>query len=196
MKTSGSLVIVFLLWAGVSAGDDKNGSYAIRGAGLIDCQTYLVEKERQSQAYIMMGGWIDGYLTGINQLSDDTYDITPYQSTEIIAKIVETHCQNNSEHRLFTVVSSIAAQLHDDRISMSSELITINVDDKSARLYRETIRRMQSRLVSIGFYDDVVAGEFNAATLEAIKAYQKSIGYEATGFPDQATLWKLFAEKS
>ena len=142
----------------------------------------------------MMGGWIDGYLTGVNQLSDETYDITPFQSTELIATIIDNHCQKNREHRLFTVMSSIAAQLRADRIATASELLTISVDGKTTRLYREAVRRMQVKLAAKGHYDGTPTGDFNTATLNAVEAYQESIDFSPTGFPDQATLWKLFAE--
>jgi hypothetical protein len=195
-KTIGKVLLAAtLVLTGAAFGGDKSGNFAIRGAGMIDCNTYLQEKEQQSQAYIMIGGWIDGYLTATNQLSEETYDITSFQSTELLATVLQNHCETNGDHRLFTVLSSIAAQLKDDRLVERSETVTVQVDDKSTRLYSETIRRMQSRLKEAAHYQGGVTGRFDAATLAAVKAYQESIGYTPTGFPDQATLWKLFADQ-
>ena len=72
-------------------------------------------------------------------------------------------------------------------------MVTVQVDDKTTRLYRETIRRMQVRLKDTALYSEAATGDFDETTLAAVKAYQTSIGYVPTGFPDQATLWKLFA---
>jgi len=173
---------------------DAAGNFAVRGAGLIDCATFLDEKERKSEAYIMIGGWLDGYLTGVNELVDQTYDITPYQSTELLITIVENHCRTHGTERLFTVLRSIGTQLHDERIDSASELVNINVDGRRVRLYRETIRRMQTKLAQTDLYTGETSGQFDSATLAAIEAYQDRIGYEPSGFPDQATLWKLFTE--
>lgn len=183
-----------VFFCSVALAGDPAGNFAVRGAGLIDCQTYVQEKEQASDAYIMMGGWMDGYLTGMNQLSEQTYDLTPYQSTELLAKVVDGHCRRHPDHRLFTVLSSIASQLRDERIGEGSRLVDVRVDGRSTRLYRETIRRMQSRLLSSGVYDADPSGQFDSDTLSAVMAYQESIGFAATGFPDQATLWKLFAD--
>jgi len=186
------LTLTFLA-AGPAFAGEADGRHAVRGAGVVDCATFLAEKRATSDAYVMMGGWIDGYLTAYNQLSESTYDITSYQSTELLVTVIEGHCADHPEHRLFTVVSSIAEQLRDQRLREASPILNVRVDGKATRLYRETVSRMQSRLGDAGHYDGEASGNFDAATLAAVQSYQASIGYEPTGFPDQATLWKLFA---
>ena len=188
------LLAVSISFSAAAFAGDSTGSFAVRGAGLIDCATFLDEKEEQTEAYIMIGGWIDGYLTAFNQLSERTYDVTPFQSTEMLVTIIENHCRKFGDHRLFTVVTSMADQLRNDRLSQRSELVTVRVDDKDTRLYKETIRRMQIELQEHGHLTESATGRFDTPTLNAIKAYQESIGYVPTGFPDQATLWKLFAQ--
>ena len=182
-----------LLAAGPAFAGDGEARHAVRGAGVVDCATFLAEKGAASDAYVMMGGWIDGYITAYNQLSESTYDITTFQSTELLVTVIEGHCEDNPEHRLFTVVSSIAEQLRDQRLREASPILNVRVDGKATRLYRETVARMQARLGEGGHYDGPASGNYDAATLEAVQSYQASIGYEPTGFPDQATLWKLFA---
>ncbi|WP_405224900.1 peptidoglycan-binding domain-containing protein [Lentisalinibacter sediminis] len=182
-----------LLAAGPAFAGDGEARHAVRGAGVVDCASFLAEKGAASDAYVMMGGWIDGYITAYNQLSESTYDITTFQSTELLVRVIEGHCEDNPEHRLFTVVSSIAEQLREQRLREASPILNVRVDGKATRLYRETVARMQARLGEEGHYDGKASGNYDAATLEAVQSYQASIGYEPTGFPDQATLWKLFA---
>ncbi len=186
-------IALMLLVAGAARAGDADGHHAVRGAGVVDCAAFLAEKEANSEAYVMIGGWIDGYLTAYNQLSDATYDITSYQSTELLVTVIEGHCEGNPEHRLFTVVGSIAEQLREQRLREASPILNVRVDGKATRLYRETVARMQARLGESGYYDGPASGNYDAATLEAVQSFQTSIGYEPTGFPDQATLWKLFA---
>jgi len=169
--------------------------YAIRGAGLIDCQTYMTEAEKQSSAYLMIGGWIDGYITGVNQYAADTYDVTSFESTELFAEILNNHCKKNPEDRLFPVINSIIAQRWDSRIKEQTPLVGVKLGEFSVQIYRESIVRMQQRLAEKGFYTAKASGQFDADTITAIASYQETLdGYAATGFPDQATLWALFAE--
>ena len=78
-----------------------DGAFAVRGAGVVDCKTFLAEREKRSRAYLMMGGWIDGYLTGVNQYAQDTYDATSFESTELFAQIIADHCKTHPNDRLF-----------------------------------------------------------------------------------------------
>ena len=172
-----------------------SGKYAIRGAGLIDCKTYLEEQQKQSKSYLMIGGWIDGYITGINQYSDDTYDATSFESTELFAELIKNHCQDHPDDRLFPVVNSIVKQRWQSRITEETPRIGITLGEQHVGMYRETLNRIQARLAEKGFYDAPATGEFDAETITAIAAFQETLeGYKATGFPDQATLWALFAE--
>lgn len=169
------------------------GDFAVRGAGLVDCRTYLTERKQQSRAYVMMGGWIDGYLTGINQFAPDTFDVASYESTELYAKLVAERCKTRPEDRLFTVMDAIVKRHWADRITRRSPRVTITGNGRTIRLYRATIERLQTRLKNRGFLASTATGTFDAATRRALSAFQKTLkGYKPTGFPDQATLYMLF----
>ena len=173
----------------------ESGKYAVRGAGLIDCKTFLEEQAKESKAYLMIGGWIDGYITAVNKHAEDTYDATSFESTELFAELIKNHCQKNPDDRLFPVVNSIIHQRWDARLTEPSRHVGIQLGEQSVRLYEETLRRIQARLAEKGFYELPATGEFDAKTITAIAAFQETLeGYEATGFPDQATLWALLVE--
>lgn len=196
MKRSQIWVIFLACLAplGAYAADDS-GKYSIRGAGLIDCKTFLQEQEKQSPAYLMMGGWIDGYITGINQHASETYDATSFESTELFVEIVKNHCQKNLQDRLFQVINSIIAQRWESRIKRQTPFVSVNLGEQSVRMYRETIVRMQKRLAEKGFFELPATGQFDVATISALASFQETLeGYKATGFPDQATLWALFSQ--
>lgn len=171
------------------------GRYAIRGAGLVDCQAFLAEQQKRSPEYLMMGGWIDGYITGLNQYTDDTYDATSFESTELFVEIVKNHCEKNPADRLFSVVNSIITQRWESRIKYETRLVGVTLGEKSVQIYRATIVRIQERLATKGFLKTPPSGAFDAETVNALASFQQTLeGYEADGFPDQGTLWKLFTE--
>jgi peptidoglycan hydrolase-like protein with peptidoglycan-binding domain len=58
-------------------------------------------------------------------------------------------------------------------------------------LYEEVLRRVQQKLASAGFYRGPIDGTYDAKTRKAMQAYQTSVNLQPTGFPDQATLWRL-----
>src|SRR5690606_13606724 len=183
------------LAAGPAAwGADQQGLFSIRGAGLLTCATFVAERDKASDAYLMMGGWLDGYITGVNELADDTFDITPFQSTELVSLLVYRHCRDNGDDLLFAVVNTLLARLHDQRLSSASPHADVRVGDRQMRLYVSVIRDIQSALVRKGLLSESADGAWDDATTSALSRYQASVGLESSGFPDQTTLWHLLRE--
>jgi Putative peptidoglycan binding domain len=191
-------LICFILLAVTPMGTQAatpSGAFAVRGAGVIDCKTFLVERKKRSRDYLMMGGWIDGYLTGINEYAPHTYDVASFESTELYAQIIADYCRKHPTVSLFAVMNSIVRERWKNRILERTPSVALTLGGQHARLYQETIRRIQERLASKGFYNSKPTGAFNAETMSAIAAFQKTLhGYKATGFPDQATLYLLFSQ--
>lgn len=186
----GAMVAVSVLAPQLYAAD-ADGRFAIRGAGLLNCQNFIEERAKESPAYIMIGGWIDGYITGINQHLGDTYDITSFESSELIAQVLQNHCEDNPDDRLFTVLNSLFTKVEEDRIRSAGAPVIVEVGERSTRLYRPTVVRIQAALAELGLYTDEPTGFYDTASAEAMREYQASLNFEPTGFPDQATLWHL-----
>jgi AcrR family transcriptional regulator len=171
--------------------EDSTGNHAVRGAGLIDCERFVEARAAQSDAYLVVAAWVDGYITGINQHAPDTYDVLSFESTELLMALLDQHCKQNPADPIFGVLDRLFSQLWPDRLIEGSDKIELAVGEREGRHYAAFIARLQQRLKDEGFYAGDASGEFTPATIEGISRYQKSVGLEATGFPDQTTLWRL-----
>lgn len=170
---------------------DASTKFALKGAGFLPCQLFVAEREKRSNVYYLIGGWVEGYVSAYNQLTADTYDITSFESLELLLGVIDNHCRANATDPLFRVVASIVNQISDDRIVAESPMVEIAEGEAKTRLYRETIGRIQTALTELGLYKDAIDGRWTDATRAALIAFQSDIGFETTGFPDQATLWRL-----
>ena len=56
----------------------SEGQYGARGAALVSCEIFERERKAQSELYRMLGSWVDGYITGINQQTPGIYNITSF----------------------------------------------------------------------------------------------------------------------
>jgi hypothetical protein len=175
---------------------DGEGRFSIRGAGLLTCDIYVKEREQHSEIYYMIGGWLDGYITALNQFAPDTYDITSFESTELLTYLIDDFCRKNPKDRLFSVVNSIFLKLKKDRLRTGSILVTVKVGDRQVQLYREVLRRVQEQLKHRGLYQGQVDGEFEPQTQKSIASFQRQQKLNPTGFPDQKTLWRLLRAES
>jgi len=196
MKRISFLLLCCLLVPATALGADKDGRFAVKGAGLGNCQAFVAAHKDKTNAYFVFGGWLDGYMTAVNKYSSDTFDIVSWESTELLAALINNHCQKNPNDNYFRVVDSMLVLLKEDRLRESSPLVSAEVDDRTVKVYRSTLRRIQLALRDLGHYDGAVDGQFGPKTQAAIAAYQKSQGMEPSGLPLQLTLLKLLRPSS
>ena len=186
-----AIFLYLVVFSTLSYSADKNSNFSLKGSGLLTCSLYVQEREKQSKVYYLIGGWVEGYISAYNRFSEDTYDITSFEHTELLTKVIANHCKGNLNDRLYSVVNSILEQISVDRIQTMSDQKIITVGERTTHLYQETINRIQIKLKEKGFLKKAPNGEYDAETIGAVMDFQKSIQFEATGFPDQTTLWRL-----
>lgn len=188
---AGALVAAGLLLAQAATAADDKGQFGVRGAGLIKCSVFESEREARSQIYQLVGAWIDGYITGANQHAGDTYDIVSFESTELLAAVVSENCKRNPEAPVFAVLRAVVAQAGQSRLRAPSKKVEVAIGERKVLLYEEVLRRVQQKLAAAGFYRGPINGTYDANTQKAMQAFQTSVKLQPTGFPDQATLWRL-----
>ncbi len=185
------LLLCVVFHASATLAADAHNRFSIRGVGLLTCEIYENERAAKSASYQIFGGWIDGYITGVNQYAPETFDILSFESSELITELLSAHCKAHPQDLIFAVLNSMFIKLQDDRIQQASSYIDVTIDSRSVRLYEDVLRRLQTRLKEDGYYTGEITGTFGENEHAALAAFQASIGLESTGFPDQVTLWKL-----
>ncbi len=172
---------------------DSGGQFAVEGIGASTCEGFVTAKSESSDAYWMFLGWLDGYMTGINQYAPETCDITPCQSQNLLAALFEKFCAKNPGANFFAVDNRMIVELRGDRLRESSAPIVAKVGERTVGVYREILRKVQVLLKEGGHYKGEVDGLFGPNTRRALESYQKQVGLTVTGLPDQATLFKLLS---
>jgi len=185
------LALSGLLSSHAASGADALGQYGVRGAGLVSCAVYERERQARSSVYHVIAGWMDGYITGSNQHAPETYDVTSFESTEMLAAVISENCKQHPDTTVFAVLRSLLEQASEDRLQAPSEKVTVNAGERSVLIYREVLKRVQTRLADSGLYKGPTDGNFDDATRAALERFQASSQLQATGFPDQVTLWRL-----
>lgn len=186
-----ALCIAYLLINQGAIAADQHGQFGVRGAGLISCQIYVHERKAKADVYLMTAGWVDGYITATNQYADDTYDIMSFETTELLTEVLDKHCKNNPNDNVFAVLKSLLTKLRNDRLHEHSKKTDVIIGERTISLYVETLKRVQQKLAATGLYRGKIDGVYGEAMIDAMKNYQSAIKFKPTGFPDQATLWRL-----
>jgi hypothetical protein len=173
---------------------DEHQSFAIRGAGIETCEAFLQQIADKSSSLFAVGGWLDGYVTGVNRYAPDTYDALSFETTDLVARLLENHCKAHPTDRLFAVVNALLAKLHDDRIRARSPLVNVDAGELHAVMYAEVLQRVQRKLTELGLYQGDPEPEFGDRTRAALTAFQDKHKLKATGVPDPVTLWQLLRQ--
>lgn len=192
MRKLVNIVFVLIFFSFKVYAADKNSAYAIKGVGVTTCASLVESSLKKNNVYYIYGGWIEGHITAQNRLQNNTFDISPWQSTELILKIIESICAKNPELKFYQVVDIIVAGLLKQKLDSASEFKNVGTIDKPLVLQSEMIGRIQQVLNHKGFYKGAIDSVYGESSRAAMRAFQSSNGLSVTGLPDQGTLFELF----
>lgn len=194
LRAGGLALVLMIVAEQPLSARDKDGSFAVKGVGNESCAALLQafkEKKPGVEAYI---NWLEGFLTGLNDATPQTYDTAPWQSPVILFELTARYCDQNREARLIQAAKAVELVLRPYRLAQRSPVVEINVGERTIRHYQDTIRRAQEILIKNGLLTGRADGAWGPKTQQAFEAYQERSGLKKTGVPDQETLFKLFFE--
>ena len=163
----------------------------IRGAGRKTCGDYVAARDQRSTDLLIYGGWVDGFLTAFNQFQDQTYDVTPWQTTELILGMMEAFCRREPEEQFLNAFNKFIRDIFPLRSTEISQIVGLQHGDKKLYHYRQTLVLMEERLKALGYDPGPVDGTLTDASEHALLEFQGDKGIARTGLPDQRTLFEL-----
>ena len=186
--------LLITLFTQVAIAADANGKFAAKGAATRSCEKFSEDYTSKNQDYYLYGGWLEGYITGFNSFQSNTYDITPWQSVELLLGIIHRECKNKASHRFIEVANSVIQTVAPLRLTSASELEQITYNGQVSYHYAKVLLDMYERLHGMGYLAESLSNEpaFTQAHSDALIAYQKARDITPTGFPDQMTLLSIF----
>lgn len=190
-----ALSITTLTCTASFAADEKN-RFSARGVGGEKCETLvnIIESndEKQLSKYVpIFIGWVDGYISYINRIENNTYNVVPFISGPEILALITQQCKKKPETRIEETVNHTVSVLAKYKIKKESPAVNVVVEKNSGIYYKETIIDIQSKLNKLGYYKDKLDGSYNENTIKAMKIFQKSQNLTESGFPNIDTLLRL-----
>ena len=185
------LVLAFAALAPRVHAADAQGRFAVDGAGAAPCAMFLDARAKRDQRYFMFGGWIDGFFSAMNVYERATFDVTPWQSTDLLAAAVAQDCQRNGRQTVGMAVGAVARGLMRTRLGERSALVLAG----TVPIYAATLAQAQGRLRALGHLAQAPSGRWDRPTAAAFSAFQRARRLPVTGQPDQVSLYSLLAAR-
>lgn len=167
---------------------DKDGKFAVKGAGKRECAAFSKAFDDKSTDYYMYGGWLEGYLSSYNQVQDKAYDITPWQTTELMLFLLSKHCETNPKTKFLTAVNGLIKSFFPVRLKEESSMAKIAIKNTHAYYYSDVLKMVQNKLIQHKYFNKKADGNWSTDMLKGILQYQKQFNLTASGYPDQQTL--------
>ena len=179
------------LVANAAVAADVDGNFAIDGIGGKTCADFsavLAEDNTQLiNAYI---SWMSGFVSSYNMSAAETYDVTPWQTTELQLLKLGAFCEKNPEAPYYVAVNGLVKHLDAGKLAKAEDLVSIKHGETTVLIYTGILERVRATLMNEG--KTVPETGFDGTFAEALQAYQTEHELEATGIPDLATLNAMF----
>jgi hypothetical protein len=198
MRASTGAMAALLLCAsslGATAAD-KDGAFAAKGVGRDSCKVLNEVYEKKSDEIFLVASWLDGYVTSVNTFSNNLYDLTPWQSTDLLLYVLVEFCEDNPEVVLAEAAQWLVQFVSAQALQEKSPLVETKVDETTVRIHRTVLRRVQEGLIKSGHLAGGADGAYGPKTRAALEAFQTANNLPTTGLPDQPTLFKMFIEQA
>jgi hypothetical protein len=186
------ILLISISFSSFTFSADSKGKFAVKGAGSHTCSDFIQAAETKSTDYYLYGGWLEGFISSYNQFQPNNFDITPWQTTELMLVLLKRHCKNNTNLRFLSATNSLIKTLFPIRLNTENNLVTIQVSGRKSYYYQDIIMRAKKRLKALGYLKAELKPTFDQSDAIAFAAYQKAIGINPSGIPDQQTLVSLF----
>lgn len=193
LATTAVAALMGVLVASSAAAVDRDGRFAIEGGGLQTCTDYQSALRWRTADLPAYGGWIEGYLTAVNQARGDLFDLTPWQTTESLLSLLGSVCgQLPGETRVALALDRLVALLLPQALREESPVIAVEAGDGAAyAFYVAVLDRINAALRGRGHAVVSLPGHFGDDTRAGLRAVQAGAGLAETGLPDQRTLFVL-----
>lgn len=188
-KTTTLLLATLVLGTALQArAADEDGRFGIEGIGGSPCSEFsAAAKDRNSRNFAVYAGWIMGYVSQANRLTEDTFDLTPWQPVEVLIHQLTRYCAGNPTASFEQANAELLAFLMPQRMVEADTLMTFRSGTKATMIYESVLTTLAANLKAAGYEND---GD-PVSVSRAIKAFQEAQNLPVNGLPDVNVLARL-----
>ncbi len=174
---------------------DAKHLFAVHGVGALSCgdvTAALLKGDVAIRGTIL--SWLMGYVSAMNRIQPDTYDVSPVQVPEAMIDMVVGVCQRDASARVETAAYSVFHTLSSAALSTESPEVQVTTNGRTTMLRKDTLIALQKYLIAEKFLRGEADGSFGPTTQAALADFQKKQNLPQTGLPDPPTIVRALVE--
>jgi len=170
---------------------DADNKFAADGIGARSCGEFIAALS-QPEPLRAFAAWTNGFMTAYNLQTPDTFDITPWQSVQLVVAKMSGFCRNNPNVAYVQGVRALIGTLEAERLTQEDTVVTIRQGESSVLIYTSVLQEVRAELNKAGLDAGAPGTPFAEELIIALTQFQKDKGLPETGLPDITTLNVLF----
>lgn len=184
MRPAAALAVPLCLCLGAAKAADGTGAYALKGPGRVSCAALPEDGPGERD----LAAWVTGYVTAANRLTGDTFDLTPWQTVDVLMAQMRQYCAAHPQRTAEAALAELLEFVHPERLSVMESPVSLRDAGRVVVVYPSTLAMARGLLSERGFPLGAAGPD---ALKRALGAYQAVHGLAVTGLPDIATLLSL-----
>ena len=183
-KIAGTILAILVCCAAsVVCAKDQNGMFAVKGVGVLDCQAFIDAAQEVDRELAQYAGYITGYVSAVNEVQADTFDLLPWQHVDTVMLLMLQRCRQAPQMNFGAAVSQLAAFFEQHKMASLADRVRVGTGEDDTALYEPVVAEIEAALVRRGYPTQDLS-----AALKQFQLDQKLAGEEPFG---QRTLLTL-----
>lgn len=168
---------------------DAKGNFAVHGIGATSCaETVAAIHQGHVSVRMELSSWLMGYITALNRIDHNTFDIMAIQSPVAVTDLVLNVCTKNDKDNIESVANAIINTVSSIKLTKSSPLLNVSFDGKYVQIRKSTLILLQKYLKNNKFFNGPADGNYGEETRAAIKSFQIQKKLSVNSLPDPQTI--------
>lgn len=176
---------------------DTQGRFAAKSFGNESCRVFSaawdMSKGGNADLRNQHIAWVAGYVTALNQLDQDTFDISSWRSMPYLTASLAAFCGGNPTKPVMQALGAMVKRLSRGKLAKADTSVSFGSSASQVRLYNATYNDMLSALIDGGYLSKTIAKDDAETISQALGAFQRDKQISVTGLPDETTLFHLLS---
>jgi len=174
---------------------DSKGVFAVHGVGAAKCGDVTRSLLTGNvSVHGELSSWLMGYLSAMDRIQPNTYDVTPVQAPDAVTNMVVALCQKDANAPVETVAYVLFHTLAPAALSAETPEVRVAANGQMTTLRKDTLIAVQKYLIAEKYLQGDADGSFGATTQAALVDFQKKQNLPQTGLPDALTIVRILVE--
>ncbi|MDF2178071.1 hypothetical protein P2G88_07375 [Aliiglaciecola sp. CAU 1673] len=154
-------LMALLIFTCLAQAKDDDGAFALKGIGTATCNRYIDAAANEKPELLQIAGYVTGYISAYNELSEDTFDLLPWQQMDTLMLLMLQQCRQNPQLTIGMAVSQLARYFSATKLAQQSAMQEITSGGSTFYLYPQVLEQLTKALRERGYASGDLVADLN-----------------------------------